>query len=113
MPAEPEPPVPPDAVASERPRRSRLNAAGEERPAFLLEYPQDAELEPLIAAFEAGNFARVRSEAPRLAARTGDDAVRRAALELKSRTEPDPLLLILLLLCLTLFVFLVTWVYTR
>lgn len=79
----------------------------------MLAFPADAELELLIAAFEAGNFAHVRSEAPKLAARTGDDAVRRAALELRSRTEPDPLLLLLLLLCLALFVFLVIWVYTR
>jgi hypothetical protein len=125
VPAEVDPAVPPGAESgasssavsenesSARPRRARLNAAGEERPAFLLEFPEDAELEPLIAAFEAGNFARVRSEAPKLAARTRDDAVRRAALELRSRTDPDPLLLMMLLLCISLFVFLVIWVYTR
>jgi hypothetical protein len=124
VPAESDADVPPGAVAPPgaavgggsphpAPRRAKRNAAGEERPAFLLDFPQDAELEPLIAAFEAGNFAHVRSEAPKLAARTTDDAVRRAALELRRRTEPDQLLLLLLLLCITLFVFLVIWVYTR
>lgn len=103
----------PGVVAGARPRRAKLNAAGEERPAFLLEFPEDAELELLITAFEVGNFAHVRREAPKLAARTTDDAVRRAALELKSRIDPDPLLLLLLLLCIALFVFLVCWVYTR
>ena len=113
MPAEPDPAVPPGTVSSVPPGRPRLNAAGEERPAFLLQFPADAELELLIAAFEAGNFAHVRSEAPRLAARTTDSAVRRAALELRSRTDPDPLLVVLLVLCIALFVFLVIWVYTR
>ncbi len=94
-------------------RRPRLNAAGEERPAFLLEFPPDAELELLIAAFEAGNFAHVRREAPKLAASAADPAVRNAALELKSRTEPDPLLMLMLILCIALFVFLAIWVYTR
>ena len=118
MPAEPDPLEPAGVVAGRvvagpGPRRAKLNAAGDERPAFLLGFPEDAELEQLIGAFEAGNFALVRREAPKLAARTTDDAVRRAALELRSRTDPDPLLLLLLLLCVALFVFLVIWVYTR
>lgn len=113
MPPDPDPLVLSDAVVDTSPRRAKLNAAGEERPLFLLEFPADAELEALIAAFEAGNFAQVRSEAPRLASRTTDDAVRRAALELRSRTEPDPLLLALLGMCIALFVFLVIWVYMR
>ena len=106
VPAEPEP-------ASIPAKRAKLNAAGEERPAFLLEFPHEPELELLIAAFEAGNFAQVRRDAPQLAARSEDDAVRRAALELRRRTDPDPLLVALLALCIALFVFLVTWVYTR
>jgi len=97
-------------AAGKRPGRNPL---GEERPRFLLEFPADPELEALIAAFEAGNFARVRREAPELARRSADDAVRQAALELRRRTDPDPLLIALLLLCLGLFGFLVAWVYTR
>ena len=108
------PPVPTEPEPASTPgKRAPRNAAGEERPAFLLEFPHDPELELLIAAFEAGNFAQVRRTAPQLAASTGDDAVRRAALELRRRIEPDPLLLALLALSIALFVFLVTWVYTR
>ncbi|MEO8183338.1 MAG: hypothetical protein ABI895_31275 [Deltaproteobacteria bacterium] len=106
MPAETEP-------AAILPARAKLNAAGEDRPAFLLNFPADPQLELLILAFEAGNFAQVRAQAPQLAASTADDAVRRAALELRRRTDPDPLLLVLLGLCIVLFVFLVSWVYTR
>lgn len=94
-------------------KRPRLNAAGEERPGFLLGFPEDPELEALIAAFELGNFAEVRALAPELARRTGDPEVRRAALELRRRIDPDPLLIVLLLLSLGLFSFLVVWVYSR
>src|SRR3954451_10783439 len=93
--------------------RARLNALGEERPAFLLTFPRDPKLEALIAAFEEGNFARVRKEAPELARRTSNEAVRRAALELRQRIDPDPLLIIMLLLALSLFTFIVIWIYTR
>lgn len=117
MSAEPEPAQSAELAAGIAPatpaRRPRLNAAGEERPAFLLEFPEDPELEALIAAFEAGDFARVRAEAPKLAASTGSEAVRRAALELRHRTDPDPLLVGMLGLCILLFVFLVAWIYMR
>jgi hypothetical protein len=91
--------------------RPRSNALGEERPAFLLEYPHDPELERLIEAFEDGNFARIRREAPELARRTHDDAVRRAALELRRRIDPDPLLLTMLTLSIALFAFITLWIY--
>lgn len=103
------------AGAAPRPlrKRPRLNAAGEERPAFLLAFPEDPELEELIEAFEAGNFARVRADAAELARCSADPEVRRAALELRRRIDPDPLLVVLLVFSLSLFVFLVAWVYTR
>lgn len=94
-------------------KRPRLNAAGEERPAFLLTFPEDPELEALMAAFEQGNFAEVRARAPELAKLTSDPEVRRAALELRRRIDPDPLLIVLLLFSLSLFSFLVLWVYAR
>jgi hypothetical protein len=94
-------------------RRQRRNALGEERPAFLLDFPEDPELEVLIAAFEAGDFAEVRRRAPELARRAEDESVRRAALELRRRIDPDPLLVVLLMFALSLFVFLAAWVYTR
>jgi hypothetical protein len=103
---------PPDSVAPPPPR-ARLNALGEERPAFLLAFPRDPELEALIVAFEAGDFARVRKEAPELARRSSDEGVRRAALELRRRIDPDPLLVAMLVLALSLFAFIATWVYTR
>jgi len=91
--------------------RPRLNALGEERPVFLLEFPEDPELEQLIEAFEEGNFARVRREAPELARRTTDETVRRAALELRRRIDPDPMLLVLLALSVALFAFIVARIY--
>ncbi len=103
-------PPPKEAPPAARPR---LNALGEERPLFLLQFPDDPELEALIALFEQGNFAQLRKDAPELARRTSDDAVRRAALELRRRIDPDPLLMVLLGLSVTLFIFLVAWVYTR
>ncbi len=101
----------PDENAGRAPR-PRHNALGEERPAFLLEFPSDPELERLIEAFEAGDFARVRLGAPELARRTTDEAVRRAALELRQRIDPDPLLVVMLCFALSLLVFLVAWIYT-
>jgi hypothetical protein len=102
-------PDPPRARAA----RPRLNAVGEERPAFLLEFPDDPALARVIAAFEAGDFATVRREAPELARATSDPAVRRAALELRERIDPDPLLLVLLAFAISLLIFLVAWIYTR
>jgi hypothetical protein len=103
---------PPDSGGAARPRaRPRTNALGEERPAFLLEYPHDPELEQLIEAFEGGNFAQVRRDAPELARRTHDEAVRRAALELRRRIDPDPLLLVLLALSIALLSFITLWIY--
>jgi hypothetical protein len=96
-----------------RAARPPENAVGEERPAFLLQFPDDPELERLIRAFEEGNFAKVRAEAPELARRSTDEAVRRAARELRQRIDPDPLLVVLLVFALSLFAFLVVWIYTQ
>ena len=68
-----------------------LDAAGRERPRFLLGFPKDPDLARLAAAFEAGNYALVRAEAEALAERTDNRAVRDAALELRRRIAPDPL----------------------
>jgi hypothetical protein len=112
MTSEPSPPVATESRAQPHPRAPR-NAVGEDRPAFLLDFPSDPELEPLIVAFEAGNFKAVREAAPELARRTADERVRAAALELKRRTDPDPLLVALLALCFVLFFSLVLWVYAH
>jgi hypothetical protein len=103
---------PPGSGGVSSPRaRPRTNALGEERPAFLLEYPYDPDLERLMDAFEAGNFALIRRDAPELARRTDDEAVRRAALELRRRIDPDPLLLVLLGLSIALLAFITLWIY--
>jgi hypothetical protein len=91
--------------------RERFDSAGRERAVFILDFPADPELESLIAAFEEGDYARVRREAPALAARTDNPAVRNAALELRRRIDPDPLVKYLLGVSIALLVFLVLWVY--
>jgi hypothetical protein len=96
-PAEPEPPP--------------LTADGRERPLFVLGFPKDLELERLVQAFEAGNYAFVREEAPKLAERASSEAVRQAARELTRRIEPDPLIKLLLALSFALFVALAVWAY--
>ncbi len=103
-----DPTVPPGTPATRQ-----INARGEERPTFLLNFPADPELAELVSAFEAGNFARVRAEAPRLVERTRDEAVKRAALELRRRIDPDPWLVFLLGLSCALFAFLVFWTYAH
>jgi hypothetical protein len=107
-----EPPIePPRDTPESSEARPRLNRDGEERPRFLLEFPHDPALEPLIEAFEAGNYARVRAEAPAVVKNSSDPAVRRAAEELLARIEPDPLVKLLLGVAIGLFVFVVAWVY--
>ena len=97
--------------ASDAPARPRLTPDGLERPTFLLDFPRDPELEALIAAFEAGNYARVRAEAPLLAAKAEDPEVARAALELRRRIDPDPLARTLLLISALLLLVLSAWAY--
>jgi hypothetical protein len=91
--------------------RPELDARGRERPRFLLAFPRHPELEPLIEAFERGDFARVRREAPALADRAEDPAVRAAALELRRRIDPDPMLKLLVLGSIALLLFLTAYAY--
>jgi hypothetical protein len=90
-------------------RRKKKRALPEDAPTFAHAFPADPELDALVAAFERGDYARVRAEAPRLAQRTQSDAIRRAAEELVQRTRPDPLAVYLLLLACALLVFLAAW----
>lgn len=108
------------AVAAAEPKTSvqqsdddaaALDAAGRERPRFLLAFPEHPELARLSAAFEAGNYALVRVEAEALAERTEDPAVRDAAMELRRRIEPDPLTKYLLALTAALLLFLAYFAY--
>lgn len=100
-----------EGQASDGTIRAPLDASGMERPAFLLDFPEDPDLERLIAAFEAGNYALIRREAEPLAARTQDPEVRDAALELRRRIDPDPLAKGLLALSALLLLFLTVWAY--
>jgi hypothetical protein len=88
-----------------------LDAAGRERPRFLLGFPKHPDLARLAAAFEAGNYALVRAEAEALAERAETPAVRDAALELRRRIEPDPLVKYMLALTAALLLLLAYWAY--
>jgi hypothetical protein len=91
--------------------RPSLGPDGRERPAFLLSFPSDPELERLMRAFELGDYAFVRKGAPELAERASDAKVRAAAEELARRIEPDPLMKVLLGLSIALLVVLTLWAY--
>ncbi|HEX2872973.1 MAG TPA: hypothetical protein VHP33_17045 [Polyangiaceae bacterium] len=88
-----------------------LDAAGRERPRFLLGFPEHPDLARLAAAFEAGNYALVRAEAERVAERAENPAVRDAALELRRRIDPDPLAKYLLALTAALLLSLSYFAY--
>lgn len=93
--------------------RSELDAQGRERPRFLLEFPADPQLDRLVAAFERGDFATVRADAPALANGAEDERVRDAALELRQRIDPDPLVRYVLLASVILLVVLVLHAYSH
>jgi hypothetical protein len=73
------------------PRESR-------RPSFTADFPRVPELDALVDAFEQGNYARVRAEAPKLAGSSEDASVREAAKTLVDRTRPDRLAVALIAL---------------
>jgi len=83
------------------------------RPSFARDFPRDEELDALVRAFEAGDFARVRALAPALAKSAQDPEVKRAAELLRARIEPDPLARAILLVTAILLVALSAWWITR
>jgi hypothetical protein len=93
------------------PERDPLGPDGRERPAFVLDYPSDPELDRLVRAFELGNYAFVREHAPELAEKGKDARVRAAAAELARRIEPDPLVKVLLAMAVAFFCVLLLWAY--
>lgn len=99
-----------DAVETpEPPAQPVKEAAADEVPAFARAFPEDPALGKLVAAFEAGDFARVRREVPRLVQETESDEVRAAARELRRRLDPDPVAVYLLAIAAVLLVFLAGW----
>jgi hypothetical protein len=80
-------------------------------PSFARGYPDDPELRELLAAFERGAHNVVRDRAEKLAQSTSNPDVARAARDLRSRLEPDPLAVKLLLAAVALLIFLSAWAY--
>ncbi|NUO51528.1 MAG: hypothetical protein HOV80_21950 [Polyangiaceae bacterium] len=85
--------------------------AEDEAPLFARTYPKTPEVEALLAAFERGNYARVREEAPALASRSSDPEVKRAAEDLLRRIQPDPVSKTLLAVAALLLLFFVYWYF--
>jgi hypothetical protein len=78
-------------------------------PAFARAFPRTPDLDALVASFAAGDYRAVREGAPKLAASTKDEDVKRAAELLRARIEPDPLARVLFLFAGGLLVVLTTW----
>lgn len=93
-------------LAVPKKKRRRAAAARPEGPSFARHFPREPELDKLVAAFERGNYALVRAEAPRLMKATERDDVRLAARELRRRIDPDPLASFLLVAAAGLLAFL-------
>ncbi len=93
----------------DRARRKDVWAA--EQPAFLESLPESPELAPLVRAFVRGDYATIRREAPQVAERAQDPAVRDAALELVNRIRPDPLVRYVLGATAVLLLLLIFWTY--
>ena len=82
-------------------------------PAFALGFPEEPALQALLAAFEQGDYARVRREAPALIKQTESAEVRKAARELVKRLDPDPVAVYLLAGAALLLAFLACWYWAH
>lgn len=82
-----------------------------ETPRFVREWADKPELAPLVEAFSAGNYARVRELAPKLHEATNDPDLRKAIEELRRRIDPDPMAVYALAITLALLVFITAWLY--
>ena len=104
-----------ETVSAEAPARRPLDGRQDapQIPAFALGFPADPALDALVAAFEQGDYARVRREAPLLVKATESVAVRKAARELLKRIEPDPVAVYLLAGAALLLTFLAFWYWTH
>ena len=82
-------------------------------PSFAKTFPRDPELDALVVAFTRGDYRSVRARAPELARTATDETVKRAALELRGRIEPDGSSKLLFLVAAALLVFLTAWWITH
>ena len=82
-------------------------------PRFAKDFPRHPELDALVAAFTRGDYAAVREGAPKLAAESDDEDVKRAARTLRERIEPDPTSKTIFLITAALLVFLTAWWVTH
>jgi hypothetical protein len=75
------------------------------RLAFASNYPRTDTLDELLDAFDAGDFRRVRRDAAEVTRNSDNAAERRAAQDLRRRTDPDPYGIYLLFLAVGLLAF--------
>jgi hypothetical protein len=105
--------VAPDEGASDEAASDEVAAPRAVIPAFALGFPADPALAALVAAFELGDYARVRREAPALIKQTDSAEVRKAARELVKRLDPDPMAVYLLAGAALLLAFLALWYWAH
>jgi hypothetical protein len=79
------------------------------RPTFARAMPHDPVIEWLLAAYTAGDFARVRRDAARVIAGDGDAKVKDAARVIAQRTSADPMAVALVVITAVLLVALSVW----
>jgi len=92
-------------------KRRKLAVHDAERPPFLAAFPDDPDLQRLTDAYQRGDYRLVRQDAAALAERTADARVRKAALELRRRIDPDPLARYVIIAAVALLMFLIVWAY--
>jgi len=102
-----------DEVAQDEAASHEQRAPSAGAPAFALSFPDDPALHALVAAFEQGDYARVRRDAPALVQQTDSAEVRKAARELVKRLDPDPIAVYLLAGAALLLAFLAFWYWTH
>ena len=75
-------------------------------PAFAKDFPSDPALAALVAAYDRGDFGRVRRDGAKLVSGAASAEVKAAAAVLVARTGADPLSIVLFGLTAALLVFL-------
>ena len=101
-----------EAAAAPEPAKAEERSWG--FPSFARDFPRDAELDALVAKYTDGDYLAVREGAPRLAAKEDvSEAVKKAALLLRERVEPDRTARTFFALAAALLAFLTLWWVTH